>query len=435
LAAAAPPEPRQVTFSEAVEIALAQNSSVQRAENETALARTAVTRAQMQFLPTLGFGLSSSRGFGGSDEASPADTTAQAEPSDGGTSVNAGLSSRVTLFDGLANVADLRQARLQLEAAGLDEERTRQTVVFDVINGYLTMIEASEQARVRQENLSAQAQQEEYVQALVEGGERPISDLYQQQASVAAARLSVVETRRTLDLSRIDLVQALQLDPAGEYVFEIPPLPETDSELPPLDLAALIERAFARRSDLSAVVLQEDAAGQGERAAKAGRWPSISMSANYGSKFITGSKTDWLDQLDAQRSGSIGLSLSLSLFDGLATRSAIQQAQIQVANAHLSLLDMRQEVALQVRRALLDRDAAQEKLRAAEAQERAAQQALDATRERYAAGAATLYEVTLARADVVSAESARVSARYNLLSQKRLLDYYVGELDTTSGLL
>jgi outer membrane protein len=118
----------------------------------------------------------------------------------------------------------------------------------------------------------------------------------------------------------------------------------------------------------------------------------------------------------------------------LATHQSIEQAQIQVTNAHLSLLDMRQEVALQVRRAVLDRDAAWEQLRAAEAQAVAAEQALNATSERYAAGAATLYEVTLARADFVSATSARVRARYNLLWQKRLLDYYVGDLDTTGGL-
>jgi outer membrane protein len=297
------------------------------------------------------------------------------------------------------------------------------------------MIEATEQARVREENLAAQEDQEKSVRALVEEGERAIADLYQQQANVASARLSVVETRRTLDLSRIDLVQALQLDPAGEYVFEIPPLPEEDAVAPASDLSALIERAFARRSDLRAITLEEDAAAANEQAAKGGRWPSVSLSASYGSKYSQDSDGGWMDQFEDKRSGSVGLSVSLPLFDRLATHQSIEQAQIQVTNAHLSLLDMRQEVALQVRRAVLDRDAAWEQLRAAEAQAVAAEQALNATRERYEAGAATLYEVTLARADLVSATSARVSARYNLLWQKRLLDYYVGDLDTTGGLV
>ncbi len=414
-------EPRRISFPEAVEIALQQNTGLQRAENETALERMAVSQAALQFLPDLGLGLSGNRSF--------------ALSASGSRSFSAGLSSRVVLFDGLANVATLRQARLQAEAAGLDEERARQSVVFEVISGYLAMIEAGEQARVRDGNLAAQEEQEKSVRALVEEGQRPISDLYQQQANVAAARLSVVEARRTLELSRIDLVQALQLDPAESYIFEIPPLPEADRDAPEPDLATLLERAFERRSDLNAVALQKDAAGEGEHAAKAERWPSVSLSADYGAHYSSTSDVGFTDQVDLRRSGSVGVSVSLPLFDRLATQHDIERARIGAENAQLALADSRQEIALQVRRAVLDRNAVQETLRAADVQERAAQQALDATSERYAAGAATLYEVTLARADWVAATSARVSARYNLLWQERLLDYYVGDLDSTGGLV
>ena len=57
-------------------------------------------------------------------------------------------------------------------------------------------------------------------------------------------------------------------------------------------------------------------------------------------------------------------------------------------------------------------------------------QALSYTNERYLAGASTLFEVTLARADLVSAESGEVSARYRLLWQSHLVEYYIGTLDT-----
>ncbi|MFN8582823.1 MAG: TolC family protein [Gemmatimonadaceae bacterium] len=62
----------------------------------------------------------------------------------------------------------------------------------------------------------------------------------------------------------------------------------------------------------------------------------------------------------------------------------------------------------------------------------AAELALQAAQERYLAGAATLVEVTQARATNVQAASALVSARYNLLFQGKLLDYYVGDLDPKS---
>jgi len=401
---------RRITFSEAVEIALRQNSALARAENASELARFGVSQAQASFFPDLRLGLSDSYSFDSSLHG-------------GGGSARAGLSSGVTLFDGLANVANLRAAQLEEEGSGLDEERTRQTVVFDVISGYLAMIEAGEQARVREENLAAQEKQEESVRALVEGGERPIAELYQQQSNVAAARLARVEARQALELSRVDLVQALQLDPAGEYDFAPPPLSEARPDSIPLALAPVLARAFERRPDLQAEEVRLEVARQEERGAVAGRWPTVSLSADYGGA------------LDQVPSGSVGISLSLPLFDRLNTSESIARARIGTRNEELALLDLRQDIALQVRRAVLDRNAGLERLQAAEAQVLAAGKALEFTQQRYDAGVATLYEVTLARADHVAAVSASVRARYNLLWQDRLLDYYVGDLDPSAGLM
>ena len=50
-------------------------------------------------------------------------------------------------------------------------------------------------------------------------------------------------------------------------------------------------------------------------------------------------------------------------------------------------------------------------------------------------GAATLLEVTQARATQVQAASALVSARYNLVLQRTLIAYYVGDLDPENATL
>jgi outer membrane protein len=414
-------EPRRISLSEAIDIALRQNSSVLRAENATAANRAAVSDASMRFLPDLQLGLSGSR------------STAQSG-TESGTSFRAGLSSSVVLFNGMARVAELRAARLEAAAGEKDLERSRQTVVFQVITGYLAMIEATEQVRVQEENLAAQQEQEKSVRALVEEGQRPISELYQQESNVAAAQLSSVESRRTLELSRVDLVQVLQLEPTGDYDFEIPPVPAIDADASEPELSALLERALRTRADAGAVTHRSAAAGEQVRSAKAEYWPALSLSADYGTGYAGTADDAFFDQLDLRRSGSVGLSVSVPLFDRFAARNGVRRAKISRDNAQLNESDMEQEVALQVRRAVLDWNTAHERLRAADARARASRQALDSTNERYAAGAATLYEVTLSRSDFVAAESGLVSARYNLLWQGRLLDYYVGDLDPADGL-
>ncbi len=108
---------------------------------------------------------------------------------------------------------------------------------------------------------------------------------------------------------------------------------------------------------------------------------------------------------------------------------ASQQAAIAVANAKLTSDRQTQTVALEVRRAFLDYQAALEQINATRAQQRAADLALNAVQERYRVGAATLVELSVARAAQVTAASALVNARYNLIFQQSLMSYYTGTLD------
>jgi len=152
------------------------------------------------------------------------------------------------------------------------------------------------------------------------------------------------------------------------------------------------------------------------------------MSAGYGSNYSSTRPDDLIAQFENRWSASVSLGVSLPLFDRLATRRSVARATIAEENARIAASLTRQEVALEVQRALLDRTAAREQFDAAKAQVRAAEAALDAVEKRYQVGAATLQEVTLARADLVTARSSQVTSRYDLLWQDRLIDYHTGAL-------
>ena len=430
--AAAPVAAQQrvvITYEEAVELALTQSAALERARTDVAIARLSVSSARTSFLPDLRASLSGDQSYGRSfsqDEGTVLNETNE--------SMSGRLSTSVTLFDGFANVSELEAASLGAEASLFELERTRQTVVFQVIAGFLDLIAAQEQVAVLEENHAAQEEQEREVNLLVAGGRRPVSDLYQQQANVAAARVALVEGRRTRELARVDLVQALRLDPALDYEFVAPELPDTivAPESRPFD--QLLRQAWESRADIAALQRRVAAADEQIDVARAGRWPSLSLSAGYGTGFTTANDAAFQEQLDQRRGGSVGIGISLPLFDRGAVSRATQLAELQEATARLALDDLRQTVAIDVRRALLDRDAAVERLAAAQARIIAARRALDATRQRYDAGVATLLEVTQSRADLVAATSDLVNARYTLLFQEEALEYYAGELTPESGI-
>jgi outer membrane protein len=143
---------------------------------------------------------------------------------------------------------------------------------------------------------------------------------------------------------------------------------------------------------------------------------------------------DFSDILDQRRGGSIGVSLSFPLFDGLRREQQVEQAQVQRLNARYALEDQKLQVSLEVREAYLNYQTAVKQLDVTEKQLRAARQAREAAQERYNLGAASIVELTNANRNFVQAASQRIRARYNFIFQQKLIAYYVGNLNPTEPL-
>jgi outer membrane protein TolC len=198
-------------------------------------------------------------------------------------SLNTGVSSSVTVFDGFRNVANLNAAKATEAAGEQDLARSRQTVVFTVASNFLNVVAQQEQLRVQEENLAALELQEKQIKVFVDAGARPVSDLYSQQAATANARLGVVNAKRALELAKVDVIQTLQLDPAGVYEFVAPNVTATEAAAASRthDLPALVAQAYQNRMDLDAQHARVEAAQQSARASASGKWPSIALSAGY----------------------------------------------------------------------------------------------------------------------------------------------------------
>ena len=428
IAGAQSPAPgAKIGLQDAIGIALRQSVLVKQSENAVASSENGVSQAKNAFLPSLALSTSSARSVGRAGSSSLGSSSSQ--------SLNTGISSSFTVFDGLRNVNELRQAKLDVAANTNELTRARQTAVFTVASNYLTLATAEGQLSVQKENLAQQEAQEKQLQTLVKAGARSISDLYQQQATTAAARASIVSAERDVELARIALIQTLQLDPRGSYDFVAPKVGDVSGTVPKYDLDSLLTRAFASRSDLAAEQTRVQVASVGTKAAAASRLPTVSLSTSYSASYNSAAASALGAQLDQNRGGSVSLGVSFPIFDKGATSAAVQQARIQEDNARLALADQRQSVALDVRRAWLTLESTRQQLTVALAQQKAADLAVSTTQARYQVGTSTLLELTQARASQLQANVAVVNARNALAFQDALLPYYTGELDPAKALL
>ena len=203
------------------------------------------------------------------------------------------------------------------------------------------------------------------------------------------------------------------------------------SDLAPGDSDIMLEKALTKRADIKAQKMQIDAAQKQIRVARAEYWPSLSLSANAGSSYSSLYEFgDFSYQFfDSKPNATIGLSLSIPIFDRSRTENSIAQANIQLANERLTLEHLKQEVTFQVQQAVLDYQMAMKQLKVAEAQLRFARQALEVAEERYNVGASTLVELSQSRAQYVEATNDRVKTHYNLLLNRVAIDYHQGDMD------
>ncbi|MBL0940096.1 MAG: TolC family protein [Gemmatimonadaceae bacterium] len=411
-----------VTFEDAVRLALKQSVTVRQASNTAANSEATVRQRSQALLPNFTLSTSTTENYGYNFNQNEGRIVDQAT-----TNFQIGANSGVTLYDGGRNRANLREARLTDAANESDLVRARQTAVFTVAAQYLTLVQAQEQLRVQRDNLLAQRAQDSVIQRLVRAGARPISDQYQQQATVASAQFSVVSAERNSEAASVSLIQTLQLDPLGRYRF-VPPAMSDSVRVARFDLDSLLTKALGSRADLAALKTRMEASRQSISSASGARLPSLSMNLGYSSAFNSASNLTFNDQLSQRRNGSLGVSISVPIFDRGVASVATQQARIAADNVRLQQEDRAQTVAGEIRRAYLDHAAAVQQFEAAQAQLRASELAASTTLRRYEVGAGTLVEVTTARAQLVQAASAVVTARFTLAFQQSLMSYYVGDL-------
>lgn len=427
--------PETITFDDAVTIALDQNTDLRRAINDVERQDATIRQRQFDFGPNLNLSTSTTRQFGRSfsqEEGAIVNQTTDI--------VQLGANSSITVFDGFSNIASLRQANRQGEASELDLERTRQDVVFTVMEQFIDLAQSKQEVGVREEEVEVQQQQLEQIQEFVDAGSRPTSDLFQAEADLAQAEQQLLQAEREVEVNNTRLIQTLQLDPFGTYNFEAPAVDEAAMAEREYVVEEALESAFDRRVDLRAQEASLRASEAGIRIAQSNYWPSLSLNVGYNTNWSSTAALpndpdpSFFDVLDSRRGGSVGLSLSFPIFDRLQRRNQTAQARADLRQAEYNLQDQRQGVALEVRQAVLDYRNAVKQLDAAESRLRSAERLRDAAQERYNLGSASIVELSQATRDFTEAASAKVQAEFDVAYRQKLIEYQIGVLNPDAAL-
>ena len=399
-------EVSSLTLSQAVQLARQRNPDLLKVENQVAAAEAALRLKQAALQPTLDFNLSASERFTES-------TGLASETSDAAAS---SVNSSLNLYRGGADLAARRSAASALAADRYTLRRSEQDLLLTISSDFMQAVTDRALIAVEEENLTANRQLEERITALVTAGVSPISDLYQQQAATAQARLNLLSAERNALVSRMQLLQVIGLLPETEVELSAP----SPAQL--LRATATLPTAGGERPDLLATAETQAAAQARIEEALAGLMPTIDLNAALGSSYSSNARGDFSRQFaDENRYASLGLALNLPLFDRGQNRYNVATARIDAANASLDAEKLKLAAASEVAQAEAELRTIRQQIEVTVRQLQAAQEAWAAQSERYRVGASKLIEVTQARTALVSAQYDEIKAHYALLTRSMAL--------------
>ena len=140
-----------------------------------------------------------------------------------------------------------------------------------------------------------------------------------------------------------------------------------------------------------------------------------------------GAKNGYIPDLNqAKFNWHAGVQLQLPLFDGYRTRYQTEESQANLQAARAHSLDVRQQIASEVKQALADLHARQEKIRTSELQLQQADQALSLAKTQYEIGVITNLDLLVAQTSQHEASLKHTRALYEMILSRFALKETVG---------
>ena len=350
-------------------------------------------------------------------------TTSQSKTSYNGTY---GIDANWTLYNGGKRLNTIRQNELNQRIASLAVAESENSIQESIAQTYVQILYAAEAVKVNEATLQTSQAQYERGKQLHEAGSLSKADLAQLEAQVSNDRYQVVTAEATLQDYRLQLKQLLELDGEQEMELYLPQLGD-DAALAPLPAKADVFRAaLALRPEIESSKLSVDAADLDIKIARSGYIPSISLSAGIGSTNANGNDYTFTEQIKQNWNNSLGVTLSIPLFDGRQTKSAIRKAKLQKQSSQLDLMDRQKELYRTIETLWLDARSAQQQYEAARAQVQSTETSFALVSEQFDLGMKNTVELLTEKNNLLMARQQLLQAKYMAILNRQLLNFYQG---------
>jgi outer membrane protein len=413
-----------LTFSEAVKIAIENNLTLKQQQNQQFVNQAQKRQTMAQVGPTVNAYAQAWRVQGNQFIEQEARVVNDAQTSNFYGTVDANM----VLFNGLNRMNSIKQADVNLEAQQQFVKRTRQDVITNVSNQYLQCLLDIELLKIAQEDLNNQQTQLNQISEMYDAGSRARVDLVNQQALVKGAELVVLRAEFKVKRDKVNLAITLLMDPEKQYNLSQPSWGIENNTVDDFNLNSLYATAKTHRGDLQRAELNVQSTKKGLSISRASFMPTLSAYGSLNSRFSDASVPGFSDQIDVNQRNEYGLRLSIPIFSGMQNSTNFVRNRVNYDNAKLNLTNAEITVKSDVLNAYQNYKDATLNFEASKSQFNAAELSFNLEKERYDLGASDLVAYTQANQRYFQAKGDLAQATYTLLFQDILIQYATGAL-------
>jgi len=452
--------PAKWTLKQCIDYALGKNISVQRSTLTTESSEVDLEVARLSRLPSVNGNASYGYSWGrGLDPVSNTFTSQEIKSS------NLSANGSLPVFNGMRIHNSIRQYQHSYEASQQDLVKAKNDVTLTVANNFINVVFNKELVENARYQLTSSQHQLERTRKQVAAGSLAKSEELNLDAQVATNEVTLVQQENALALSLLQLKQSLLIPADQPFDIEVPELTAEDLILDQ-SRDQIFEIARQSMPEIKSAQLKIESAKFAVRASRGNLYPRLSLNGglntNYSStqeKVFVPDNTyqfsqapvgyvnqdvnspvysirpngvfqatnGYANQIKDNIYRTLGLQLTVPVFNNFNARANLKRSLIQSQNARLNAIEIEQTLRQNVETAYNNALASSKTYNASLRQVQAREEAFRMMEKRFDAGAANSFEYQVSQNDLFRAKTDLTRAKYDFIFRKKVLDFYPGK--------
>ncbi|MBW1294642.1 TolC family protein [Aquimarina litoralis] len=449
------------TLRECVEYALENNITIKQSALNVENAAIDKKDALGNFLPSLNAQASNFWRSGlATDPITNTNSTATFRSSSYGINVG------ITLFDGLRNVKQFQRAKLNKLLSQYNLGKSKDDIALFIANSYLQVLLNKESLKVIEKQHEITLEQLKRTKDLVDAGVLPQGDLLEIEATSADELTRIVQAENAVLIARVGLAQTLLIKDyenfdIAEQDYLVPSSSILNKSVDEIRASARQARYEVQIAEQNKLIAEKDL-----EIAKGAYYPTLSGSFGYNTSEVgnntfnrtldpdnptvdlpigfvgtTGEEvfqtqpnfliqeagpTPFIEQLYNNDALSYGLSLSVPIFNGFATRNNVKRNKINVKRTQFQLEQAELDLDSNVYQAYVDAKGAAEAYEASLVAVKAQERAYAYAKDRYDVGRTNAFDFSQSKFRLENAQSNEVQAKFDYIFKIKVLELFFG---------